>query len=85
MRTRHVRLSASTRVVPCPRCGNRTEFNVHWEAGSAGRDVWLECVCGHHTGPQGRCEAEWEGSTAEITMVALSCWNDTMRSASAAR
>lgn len=42
------RLSENDRIIPCPDCGNNTDFRIKSRtSGEDCHDIWIECQCGY--------------------------------------
>lgn len=79
MDSRKISLRNSADVIPCPRCGNATEFTIHSDRGGEDFcDVWAQCQCGHQSDPGYFFEDVWGGTHDANVAMAIQCWNDAM-------
>lgn len=77
--SRQVKFKETADVVPCPKCGNKTEFTIHSRQFSEDCcEVWAECKCGNEPADDERMEDVWGGTHDANVMGAISCWNDAM-------
>lgn len=82
MNTRKVQFKPDAKIVPCPKCGNKTHFTIHSDyCAEDCCEVWAACKCGHQPDSDDRFEDVWGGVGDDNVMAAMSCWNDSMAQA----
>lgn len=75
------RIKTKKGAEPCPTCGNSTEFVIHSEQVAEDCcEVYAVCTCGHATPPLDRYEDVMGGTDDSACIMALRCWNDSVRS-----
>ncbi len=59
MQTRTVKVTAHTNLTPCPKCENKSVFNIHsTQVAEDGCEIWITCTCGlNPTKPNDRHES----------------------------
>jgi len=72
-------------VVPCPKCGNKTDFACHSNQFAEDCcEIWVVCKCGYDptaTNTNERLEDVYGGTDKDIFLSALEfCWNDLINS-----
>ena len=70
-------------IVPCPKCGNSTEFKIHSRQCAEDHcEVWSECKCGYdptaHDSME-RLESVWGGTDYANAKATLHIWNDLLQ------
>jgi ssDNA-binding Zn-finger/Zn-ribbon topoisomerase 1 len=82
MSTRKVKYKPNEYILPCPKCGNNTEFLIHSEqVMEDGCEIWAECKCGHTPAEswRDRIEDVWGGCSDENCQDAINTtWNDLL-------
>jgi hypothetical protein len=80
---RRIRLKKPGGVIPCPKCGNNTEFAAHSSQVSEDCcEVWVVCSCGFDPtacDASLRYEDTWGGTSDGNVLVALECWTEAIR------
>lgn len=76
MSERRVKFTENHSVVPCKKCGNKTEFTIiSRQFAEDCCEVWAQCKCGYEHASQNRFEDVWGGVNDGNVMRAIDCWN----------
>lgn len=77
MTERKVRFKETSNVVPCSKCGNKTDFSIiSSQVAEDCCEVWARCRCGHEHDSDERLEDVWGGVGDDNVVGAIGCWND---------
>ena len=79
MNSRTVRFKQTAEIVPCPKCGNKTDFIIKSDyCAEDCCEVWAQSICGHEPNSDDRIEDVWGGCGDDNVQAAMACWNEAM-------